>query len=122
MASSATLALNSAVKRLRVFISDGPSRRWTHFSSLPQRPAPALYHVGQTRDAETDIAAAMCDRFVHRSLDLEGWRREILHDAPHVLIYPGLLMDEVSHRLAAQRLAAVQCNSWGHPETSGMPT
>jgi hypothetical protein len=25
MASSATLALNSAVKRLRVFISDGPS-------------------------------------------------------------------------------------------------
>jgi protein O-GlcNAc transferase len=80
------------------------------------------YHVGQTRDAETDIAAAMCERFVHRSLDLEGWRREILHDAPHVLIYPGLLMDEVTHRLAAQRLAAVQCNSWGHPETSGMPT
>jgi hypothetical protein len=26
MASSATLALNSAVKRLRVFMSDGPSR------------------------------------------------------------------------------------------------
>jgi protein O-GlcNAc transferase len=80
------------------------------------------YHVGQTRDAETDIAASMCDRFVHRSLSLEGWRHEILHDAPHVLIYPGLLMDEVSHQLAAQRLAAVQCNSWGHPETSGMPT
>jgi hypothetical protein len=80
------------------------------------------YHVGETRDAETNIAAAMCDRFVHRSLSIEGWRREILHDAPHVLTYPGLLMDEVSHRLAAQRLAAVQCNSWGHPETSGMPT
>jgi predicted O-linked N-acetylglucosamine transferase (SPINDLY family) len=31
-------------------------------------------------------------------------------------------MDEISHQLAAQRLAAVQCNSWGHPETSGMPT
>jgi hypothetical protein len=42
MASSATLALNSAVKRLRVFMSDGPSRRWTHFSSLSQEPAPAL--------------------------------------------------------------------------------
>jgi protein O-GlcNAc transferase len=80
------------------------------------------YHVGQTRDAETEIAASMSDRFVHRSLSLEGWRHEILHDAPHVLIYPGLLMDEVSHQLAAQRLAAVQCNSWGHPETSGMPT
>ena len=34
MASSATLALNSAVKRLRVFLSDRPSRRRTHSSSL----------------------------------------------------------------------------------------
>ena len=80
------------------------------------------YHVGTRRDAETDVAAAMCDRFVHRALDVEGWRREILADAPHVLIYPGLLMDNMSLLLAAQRLAPVQCNSWGHPETSGMPT
>jgi len=64
----------------------------------------------------------MCDRFVHRPLTVDGWRREILADAPHVLIYPGLLMDTMSMQLAAQRLAAVQCNSWGHPETSGMPT
>jgi protein O-GlcNAc transferase len=31
-------------------------------------------------------------------------------------------MDELSLQLAAQRLAPVQCNSWGHPETSGLPT
>ena len=79
------------------------------------------YHLG-THDAETDVAAAMCDRFVHRPLDTGGWRREIMSDAPHVLIYPGLLMDTNSLQLAAQRLAPVQCNSWGHPETSGMPT
>ena len=42
--------------------------------------------------------------------------------APHVLIYPGILMDMMSFQLAAQRLAPVQCNSWGHPETSGLPT
>jgi protein O-GlcNAc transferase len=80
------------------------------------------YHTGITRDAETDVAAAMCDRFVHRPLTLSGWRQEILADAPHVLIYPGLLMDSISIGLAAQRLAPVQCNSWGHPETSGLPT
>jgi predicted O-linked N-acetylglucosamine transferase (SPINDLY family) len=80
------------------------------------------YHLGRQRDAETDAAAAMCDRFVHCPLSADGWRREILADAPHVLIYPGLLMDTVSLQLAAQRLAPVQCNSWGHPETSGMPT
>ncbi len=38
------------------------------------------------------------------------------------LIYPGLLMDTHSLQLAAQRLAPVQMTSWGHPETSGLPT
>jgi protein O-GlcNAc transferase len=31
-------------------------------------------------------------------------------------------MDKVSAQLAGQRLAAVQCASWGHPVTSGFPT
>jgi len=80
------------------------------------------YYPGSVRDAETDVAEEICDRFVQRTLDIEGWRREILSDAPHVLIYPGLLMDTVSVQLSAQRLAPVQCTSWGHPETSGIVT
>ncbi len=80
------------------------------------------YYPGSLRDAETDIAEDICERFTQRTLDIEGWRREILLDAPHVLIYPGLLMDTVSVQLAAQRLAPVQCTSWGHPETSGIAT
>ncbi len=79
------------------------------------------YHIGTYQDAETDIAAAICDRFV-RVLTVKDCRREILADAPHVLIYPGQLMENISIQLAAQRLAPVQCNSWGHPTTSGMPT
>src|SRR5262249_49906509 len=51
------------------------------------------YHTGAVHDAETDAAAPMFDRFVERTLSIEGWRQEILADAPHVLIYPGLLMD-----------------------------
>lgn len=80
------------------------------------------YHLGEERDVETACAENMCDRFVQRGLDVAGWRREILSDAPHALIYPGLLMDSKSLPLAAQRLAPVQCNSWGHPETSGLAT
>lgn len=80
------------------------------------------YHLGVTRDANTDAAARLCDRFVHRPHDVKGWREEILADAPHALIYPGLLMDTQSLQLAAQRLAPVQMTSWGHPETSGLPT
>jgi predicted O-linked N-acetylglucosamine transferase (SPINDLY family) len=39
-----------------------------------------------------------------------------------VLIYPEVGMHPLAARLAAQRLAPVQCNSWGHPDTSGFPT
>ena len=80
------------------------------------------YHTGVQKDAETTAATAMCDRFVQGPLSTERWRTEILADAPHVLIYPEVGMDPVAVTLAAQRLAAVQCNSWGHPDTSGLPT
>ena len=80
------------------------------------------YYPGDKRDAETEAASRMFDRFLQRTLEVDGWRREILSDAPHILIYPGLFMDTMSVQLAAQRLAPVQCTSWGHPETSGLPT
>src|SRR5262249_24806576 len=67
-------------------------------------------------------AVMLCDRFVRGPLSIKRWRQAILDDAPHVLIYPEVGMDPVSTQLAAQRLAPVQCNSWGHPATSGFPT
>ena len=80
------------------------------------------YHTGVLTDAETNAAIAMCDRFVQGPLSIDRWRAEILSDAPHVLIYPEVGMDRIAWLLAAQRLAAMQCNSWGHPDTSGFPT
>jgi predicted O-linked N-acetylglucosamine transferase (SPINDLY family) len=80
------------------------------------------YYTSGERDGETDAAAALCERFVQGPLSLDAWRRTILDDAPHVLIFPEIGMDKVSTQLAAQRLAAVQCCSWGHPVTSGFPT
>jgi protein O-GlcNAc transferase len=59
---------------------------------------------------------------VQGPLPIEEWRRAILHDAPHVLIYPEVGMDGACAQLAAQRLAPLQCVSWGHPDTSGLPT
>jgi tetratricopeptide (TPR) repeat protein len=80
------------------------------------------YYTGIIEDSATQQAAALCDRFVQGPLSIDRWREAILHDAPHVLIYPEVGMNAVSARLAAQRLAPVQCNSWGHPDTSGFPT
>jgi len=80
------------------------------------------YYTADEGDAETAAAAALCERFVQGPLALDAWRQAILADAPHVIIYPEVGMDRVSAQLAAQRLAPVQCNAWGHPDTSGLPT
>jgi protein O-GlcNAc transferase len=80
------------------------------------------YYTGDEQDGETDAAAELCERFVQGPLPLDAWRRTILDDAPHVLIFPEIGMDKVAAQLAAQRLATVQCCSWGHPVTSGFPT
>ena len=80
------------------------------------------YYTAEEGDAETEAAAALCERFVRGPLALDAWRQAILADAPHVIIYPEVGMDRVSAQLAAQRLAPVQCNAWGHPDTSGFPT
>ena len=80
------------------------------------------YYTADEGDAETAAAAALCERFVRGPLAPDAWRQAILADAPHVIIYPEVGMDRVSAQLAAQRLAPVQCNAWGHPDTSGLPT
>ncbi|MBV8839115.1 MAG: tetratricopeptide repeat protein [Alphaproteobacteria bacterium] len=80
------------------------------------------YHTGRESDAQTKTAAGLCTRFVQGPLPIEDWCRAILEDAPHVLIYPEVGMDPIGAQLAALRLAPVQCNAWGHPETSGFPT
>src|SRR5262252_966633 len=80
------------------------------------------YDTGAYVDTETKLAEGLCERFVRGRPSVEAWRRTIIADAPHVLIYPEVGMDNISVQLAAQRLARVQCTSWGHPETSGFPT
>lgn len=80
------------------------------------------YHTGARTDDITREAVRSCERFVQGPLSIEAWRDTIAADKPHVLIYPEVGMDHTAFLLAAMRLAPVQCNSWGHPDTSGYPT
>ncbi|HUB48976.1 MAG TPA: tetratricopeptide repeat protein [Acetobacteraceae bacterium] len=80
------------------------------------------YHTGVRCDSETAAARRLCPHFVQGPFPLPRWRETILADRPHVLIYPEVGIDPIALQLAAQRLAPVQCNSWGQPVTSGMPT
>lgn len=59
----------------------------------------------------------------HRpSEDVTALVDEISAAGIDVLVYPAIGMDEISYRLAALRLAPVQCVAWGHPVSTGLPT
>jgi protein O-GlcNAc transferase len=78
------------------------------------------FHTTRISDGSTALAAGLCDRFVRDLPSKAMWRQAIADAAPHVLIYPEFGMDAMVGWLAAQRLAPVQCVTWGHPETTGM--
>jgi predicted O-linked N-acetylglucosamine transferase (SPINDLY family) len=80
------------------------------------------FHTGRVSDAQTARCAGLCDRFVHGLASGGAWRAAIVDAAPHVLLYPEVGMDPIGGRMAAMRLAPVQCVAWGQPETTGMPT
>jgi predicted O-linked N-acetylglucosamine transferase (SPINDLY family) len=54
--------------------------------------------------------------------DLVRQREQIARAEADVLFYPDIGMDYASYFLAFARLAPVQCVTWGHPVTTGIPT
>jgi predicted O-linked N-acetylglucosamine transferase (SPINDLY family) len=80
------------------------------------------YYLGAGRDEETAFARSRAARFEQGGKDLRQWVEAILAQRPDVLIYPEIGMDTMTVKLASLRLAPVQVASWGHPETSGLPT
>ncbi len=80
------------------------------------------YHTGSVIDATTQIFRLHFDRFHHHPDNLETVAAQILRDRLHILIFLDIGMHPLTSQLAALRLAAVQCTTWGHPITSGLPT
>ena len=52
---------------------------------------------------------------------LEDAREQIAGFTLDILLYPDIGMDVFTYFLAFSRLAPMQCTSWGHPMTSGIP-
>jgi len=80
------------------------------------------YYTGTIKDATTEAARTHFHRFVENLYSFEDLCDVIANDNLHVLIYPAINMDQLTIKLAALRLAPVQCVSWGHPDTTGLPT
>jgi predicted O-linked N-acetylglucosamine transferase (SPINDLY family) len=80
------------------------------------------YYTADYQDVETSRTRRYFDQFVQGPLPVERWCERIRADAPHVLIFPEVGMDPTVPKLAALRLAPIQCTGQGHPVTSGFPT
>lgn len=81
-----------------------------------------LFHLGTAQDAETDYARRHAATFTDRAGSLTRWVQAIRAKPLDVLLYPEVGMDAMTLRLASLRLAPVQACSWGHPETTGLPS
>jgi len=88
----------------------------------PSRFMLHAFHLGATRDQETQFARSHAARFEEGARGLQQWAQAILDQELDVLIYPNIGNDPIALKLASLRLAPVQVASWGHPETTGLPT
>jgi len=85
-----------------------------HFEVVVIRPP-------HDRDALADAIASAADRNVEIPYQVERAREIIAAERCDILFYPDIGMAPLTYFLAFARLAPVQCVSWGHPVTTGIP-
>lgn len=98
-----------------------PTKGWVQ-NLDKQRFELFAYYTWRLKDEETEFARKHFNKFTENTKSFDALCNIIRRDNLHVLIYPEIGMDPVSLKLAALRLAPIQCVSWGHPTTSGLPT
>ena len=81
-------------------------------------------HAFSLREPFDDISweiAEQADKWITLPQDLVEARLAIAAAQLDVLLYPDIGMDPHTYYLTFARLAPVQCATWGHPVTSGVP-
>ena len=81
-----------------------------------------LFKIGAKNDQETLAAKNHVHVFDDRPKSLGDWAMAIHSANLDFLIYGEIGMDALTLQLAAMRLAPRQAATWGHPETTGLPT
>ncbi len=80
------------------------------------------YFTGKKADRFTEQIASYCQKFHHIFSSLEAIIQQIIADKLDVLIFTDVGMCPTVDRIAALKLAPIQCLAWGHPITSGLST
>lgn len=80
------------------------------------------YHLNSIQDQNTQKYRLYSHTFHHTPNNLEAVCQQIINDRLHILVFLDLGMYPLATQIAALRLAPIQCLTWGHPITSGLPT
>ena len=81
-----------------------------------------VFSLSDRVDTETSWAGEQSDVFVGGPRSLPEWVVALREQNCEILLYPGVGLDPMTLKLASLRLAPVQIDSWGHADTSGLPT
>ncbi len=77
---------------------------------------------GEEPDGWAKDIASSADRAVTLRGSLAEMRSATAAEELDLLFYPDIGMDPITYFLAFSRLAPVQCVTWGHPVTTGIPS
>ena len=81
-----------------------------------------VFAVGDPQDSVSKYIAERVDRWAPVAQIVKPAREAVAAVQPDILFYTDLGMDPITYSIAFTRLAPVQCVTWGHPVTSGIPT
>jgi predicted O-linked N-acetylglucosamine transferase (SPINDLY family) len=82
----------------------------------------ALFVPPMVKDEVSGFICERADRYLTLPPTLSEARKEIASIELDILFYQDIGMDPYTYYLAFSRLAPVQCVSFGHPDTTGIPT
>jgi protein O-GlcNAc transferase len=88
----------------------------------PERFELVIFSLAEQVDPETNWARSKSAVFIGGPKTLMEWVATMQEQNCEVLLYPAVGLQPMALKLASLRLAPVQINSWGHPDTSGLPT
>ena len=81
-----------------------------------------IFYLSNTIDDETAFAKSRSTSFTQNLASLSEWTKCILDKEIDVILFPEIGMHALTTQIAHLRLAKLQLVSWGHPETTGIPT
>jgi len=128
---AASVAAGAAGRKMRIGIASAHIRDHSVWNAIVKgwiqhldktRFEVWLFRLGRKTDEETARARAEVAHFEDKPKNLQEWVKAIREARLDALIYPEIGMDPLTTQLASLRLAPVQAGSWGHPETTGLPT